>query len=207
MTWMLTASGNTFDLRWLPAQDVCIADIAHALALQNRFHGHTLRPYSVAEHSLLVAEIMERDMGIDSPGALLAGLLHDAHEAYCSDLSTPMKRLIGPAWDACEARIQHAVRGALGVLAASAGWRDEIHHADLVALATERRDVLAPSMAEWPSLAGVEPSETVRLSSRACFDWRHWRQAYVDRFSALACQVIEQRLGRAATADTEGGAP
>ena len=190
MTWMLTASGNTFDLQWLRAEEVCIEDIAHSLAIQNRFHGHTLRPYSVAEHSLLVVEIMERDMGITEPGALLAGLTHDAHEAYCSDLSTPMKRVIGPAWEACEARIQHAVRGALGVLAVSAGWRHEVHHADMVALATERRDVLPRSEALWLALTGIEPTECVRLGSRACLGWEHWRQAFLDKWNELAAAVL-----------------
>lgn len=192
MTWMITASGATFDLRWLHADEVCIEDIAHSLALQNRFHGHTVRPYSVAEHSLLVVEIMERDMGITEPGALLAGLTHDAHEAYCSDLATPMKRVIGPAWDLCEARIQHAVRIALGVLACSAGWRNQVRHADMVALATERRDVL-PSEgdpAPWQALVGVEPSQQVRLASRACLGWEHWRQAYLTRFHYLSAAVL-----------------
>lgn len=190
MTWMLTASGTAFDLEWLPPRQVNIDDIAHALALQNRFHGHTLRPYSVAEHSLLVVEIMRLDMGITQPGALLAGLTHDAHEAYCSDLSTPMKRLIGHAWDACEARIQHAVRGALGVLAVSAGWRDAVHHADLVALATERRDVLPPSDAQWQALTGVDPTESVRLDSRGDLGWKVWRQAFLNKWNELAAAVL-----------------
>ena len=75
MTWMLTATGATVDLRWMAAEDISILDIAHHLAQINRYTGACSRPYSVAEHSLLVCEIMERELGVSSPHALLAGLM------------------------------------------------------------------------------------------------------------------------------------
>ena len=79
-----------------------IGHIAHSLAQINRFTGHASRPYSVAEHSLLVCDIAERYFGLDVHGQL-AALLHDAHEAYTTDLSTPAKAEVGGGWRTFEA--------------------------------------------------------------------------------------------------------
>lgn len=75
---------NVFDPK---LEDICIEDIAHALSNQCRFSGHTVRFYSVAEHSVRCAEM------IDKKHALTA-LLHDASEAYLVDLPTPIKRVM-----------------------------------------------------------------------------------------------------------------
>ena len=44
MTWMLTVTGATVDLRRPQAADISTLDVAHSLALTNRFTGHTSRP-------------------------------------------------------------------------------------------------------------------------------------------------------------------
>ncbi len=72
---------NPFNIR---LEDLDINDIAHSLSLLNRFLGHTVEPYSVAEHSVRVSCLCE-------PRDALAGLLHDASEAYLGDVSTPIK--------------------------------------------------------------------------------------------------------------------
>ena len=59
-------------------------DIAHSLSLVNRFTGHTNFPLSVAQHSCLVSDYV-------SVENKLWGLLHDASEAYLSDLARPVK--------------------------------------------------------------------------------------------------------------------
>ena len=94
--WITTATGRDFPLAGLPTlmqgAQPCIEDIAHALAQINRFTGHAARPYSVAEHSLLVCDIV-RAKGLNAHAQLLA-LLHDAHEAYCGDVASPTKSLL-----------------------------------------------------------------------------------------------------------------
>src|SRR4051812_6540197 len=83
--WMQTISGKAFfPLDPRPA-DVDIQDIAHALAFQCRFGGHVKEFYSVAEHSVRVSLICAHE---DAKW----GLLHDATEAYLSDIVRPVKR-------------------------------------------------------------------------------------------------------------------
>lgn len=74
------------------------SDIAAGLSKVNRFGGQTTVPYNVAQHSLLVRDLMAEQIGpeLDELGteARLVGLLHDAHEAFISDIPTPAKHLI-----------------------------------------------------------------------------------------------------------------
>lgn len=197
MTWLICQSGRSVELRCLAADDIALPDIAHALSLINRFNGHTVRPYSVAEHSLLVADIAERELGITSPHVLLAALLHDAHEAYTGDMVTPMKQLLGAAWELEEARIERQVLKTFGLLTAYATAAEAIKRADLIALATERRDLIAADdgARQWPCLAGITPLRDKHLRTYAMgLDWQDWRQAFIDRWHELDFARSECRL-------------
>lgn len=184
MTWIITVTGAQVDLRALEPASISVLDIAHSLARQDRWNGHTSRPYSVAEHSLLVVDIMEHRYGVRHPITLLAGLMHDAHEYLTGDLSTPMKAIIGPAWTREETRIQHAVLERFGLLPTFIQNHHTIKSADLVALATERRDLMPrghePLTVEW-----AEPAMWVDLRGRDGFTWEDWRQAFLDKFAEL----------------------
>lgn len=85
-----THTGKYVDPLKLRAADIRIEDIAHHLSLACRYAGACPYHYSVAQHSLYVSELMARK----HPGSrmmALAGLLHDASEAYLGDMSSPMK--------------------------------------------------------------------------------------------------------------------
>ena len=78
---------NPFDIK---EGDISIEDIAHSLSMQCRFNGNTNKFYSVAEHSINVSLIL-RSMPAKTQ---LLGLLHDATEAYLSDIPTPVKKYL-----------------------------------------------------------------------------------------------------------------
>lgn len=88
--WIQTYTGRQFWPLDPKPEEVCIEDIAHALSQQCRYAGHTIRFYSVAQHSVEIALRVPR-------AAALWGLLHDAAEAYLVDLPRPVKYLM-PAY-------------------------------------------------------------------------------------------------------------
>jgi uncharacterized protein len=183
--WVQTYTGRAFDLSRPSSKDVRIVDIAHALATLNRYTGHAAWPYSIAQHSIMVAEIVV----CTRPELGLAALLHDAAEAYTNDLSSPLKALmrldpspdVARAWssfDEIAGRVDRAITkrflaapGSPGVLPAD---HRAIKHADLVALATEKRDLFGPApQAGWGDATGFEMPEPL---DRACERWP-WEKA------------------------------
>lgn len=83
-----------------------IAHIMRALPKINRFNGHTALPYDVAMHSVQCAISAKQVYGIEKPHLLLAVLMHDAAEAYISDIPRPLKRAFCPEIGQLEARVQ-----------------------------------------------------------------------------------------------------
>lgn len=91
--WIQTVSGRRFDILEPATHMVDPGDIAHHLGQLCRFTGACSRFYSVAEHSLLVARLVDEAGGTDEEIAL--ALLHDAAEAYLGDVSRPLKSVGG----------------------------------------------------------------------------------------------------------------
>lgn len=89
--WIQTYTGRKFYPLRPRTEDICIEDIAHALAMKCRFSGHCKRFYSVAEHSTLVSRLVAKKLSIDFGDAVRWGLLHDAGEAYLPDVPSPIK--------------------------------------------------------------------------------------------------------------------
>lgn len=91
---IITYSGKLVNVIDPDPETIDIHDIAHALANQCRFGGHTKIFYSVAQHSLLVAAKAPAKYKLEA-------LMHDAAEAYLIDLPRPVKRLL-PDYDKME---------------------------------------------------------------------------------------------------------
>jgi len=105
--WMLTYTGRVYWPVDPRADEVNIEDIAHSLAYQCRYGGHCLSYFSVAEHSVLVSRLLP-------PELRLVGLLHDATEAYVSDVPRPLKPFLS-GYREIEARNWRVIAEAFGL--------------------------------------------------------------------------------------------
>lgn len=145
--WIQTFTGRKFFPLDPRPEDVCIADIAHALSMQCRFLGHTKWFYSVAEHSVRVCAVLAKYNYNTS--IRLAGLMHDSAEAYLADVSSPVKQTM-PKYIKAEKKLLTVIGEALSIkFEPSAPWK----RADLILLSTEKRDLLGKSPASWGHLA------------------------------------------------------
>jgi 5'-deoxynucleotidase YfbR-like HD superfamily hydrolase len=150
--YVQTVSGrwvNPFDPE--PSQ-LDAGDIARALANQCRFGGHSRAFYSVAQHSVIVSEVVERRGG--DAEDVFAALMHDATEAYLGDMPHPLKHrsALGAAFRTAEEHLEQAIRDRFAIRPDVA----EIKRVDRALLATERRAFSAEEW-HWPELEGVEP--------------------------------------------------
>lgn len=141
-----TFTGRYFNLVSPDPWTITIEDIAHALSNVCRFAGHCRTFYSVAQHSLVVSRSV-------SPERALEALLHDAAEAYCGDVTKPLKSVL-PDYRKVQTGIELAIAKRFGL---PPELDPEIKFADLVVLATERRDLMPKCLAEWECLAGLQP--------------------------------------------------
>lgn len=168
--WLQTFSGRAWCADAPFEYDYDIREIAHALSHINRFAGHTRQPYSVAQHSVHVAELVaDRVIAGTLEGGLgmiLGALLHDAAEAFMQDLPSPIKRM--PEMSLyCEAirRTELAILGQFGLHASHE--HEAIKLADLEMLAAERRDLLGDALAEHWQWLPKAPSKRVEPVSPA----------------------------------------
>ena len=152
MSFITTYTGKQIDPANPIVSNICIEDIAHALSNTCRFNGHCREFYSVAQHSVLVC-------GIAPNNVALMALLHDATEAYIADITSPLKphlsnyaELEQAWWDAIALRFEltDAFNQPLII-------DKQVKEADLIALATEKRDLLNHQH-HWSMLDGISPS-------------------------------------------------
>lgn len=157
---ILTSTGKWFDILKPSPSIIELQDIASALSKLCRFGGHCSQFYSVAEHSILAAELMRQRHG-DNQTLLRWALLHDASEAYVVDIPRPAKRQLGD-YARIEEAIQRAVAERFGL-----PWPmpSEVHEVDNDILSLELRaympnqpDALLPPL-PIAGLADGLPSE------------------------------------------------
>lgn len=139
--------GDFITRKFYALKPVCdIEEMAWSTSMQSRFTGHMRRQYSVAEHGILVANLMRRPEIRERGGSVYEGLMHDTHEGYCTDLAAPWKVVVKD-YKAFEQSIERAMRSQFGlppVIGAGVKW------ADWLALFIEAETLLAPGItADW----------------------------------------------------------
>ncbi|MFA5241558.1 MAG: phosphohydrolase [Sulfuricella sp.] len=148
--YVSTYLGNRFYPLEPRIVDVAIEDIAHGLSYQCRFNGQTSAFYSVAQHSLIVASLVPDELKF-------AALLHDAAEAYLGDMVKPLKVLL-PSFSQIEDSVTQIIGQRFGV---NLSHNPAIKRADLISLATEKRDLMPYSAEPWSYLEGVKPCHEI----------------------------------------------
>ena len=153
-------SGRRLDLLEPSPLDIEIGDIAHGLARVARWNGQTEgeHAFSVAQHSLLVLEILHRlEPSKASPvDEQLYCLLHDAPEYVVGDMISPFKAVVGGDYKAVEGRLAEAIHLRFSLRAAIPGSiKSKIKKADTIA-----------AYFEAVTLAGFDQSEAAKYFGR-----------------------------------------
>jgi len=106
MSEIMTFGHTMFDPLDPDPEKIHITDIAHSLSMLCRANGHFKSFYSVGQHCLNCA--MEAKARGYSRRVQLACLLHDAGEAYLSDVTRPVKEEL-PQYKQIEDPLQAAI--------------------------------------------------------------------------------------------------
>lgn len=122
-------SGTKINLQYPTAEMILLEDISAALSKICRFGGHVRKFYSVAQHSCLVASLLDNSI-------MLEGLLHDGSEAYLGDVIKPLKVMLGEVYSDLEGGFELAIRRRFGLFYGPR-IHDAIKKADMAALEVE----------------------------------------------------------------------
>lgn len=155
--WQRMLSGRRLDLLDPTPMDIEIEDIAHGLAFVARWNGQTHGDfaYSVAEHSLLVEDILMRIAPKTPPKWRLAALLHDAPEYVIGDMISPVKSAVGPGYEELDKRLSAAIHVRFGLPAAiPVATKKLIKRADRVSAWMEAIQIAGFSEAEADKFFG-----------------------------------------------------
>ena len=141
----MTASGKYYNFFEPQNYTFDIEAMASSLSKLCRWTGNCKEFFSIAQHSVIVSYLVP-------PEHAMAGLLHDGIESVMGDCSTPLK-LLFPLYKELEYAAEKEMFSQFGI---PFPMHPSVKQADLVSLATERRDLMPPC-GNWLVLEGVEP--------------------------------------------------
>lgn len=131
--WIVTYTGGWIEPLDPNPEHINVYDLAHALGMCVRFTGHVREFYSVGQHSVLAS------YGCDEADALW-GLLHDASEAYLSDIASPIKKQGDfEFYKVVEARLMEAICTRFDL---PPEMPESVHRIDKMLLRAEQRDLM-----------------------------------------------------------------
>jgi 5'-deoxynucleotidase YfbR-like HD superfamily hydrolase len=153
-------SGRRLDLLDPSPLDIEVEDIAHGLARVARWNGQTLgeHAFSVAQHSVVVEEIVAHLQPEIAPRWRLAALLHDASEYVIGDMISPFKAALGVDYRSFEERLESAIHIRFGLPAkAPAAVKGLIKRADKACAFFEATQLAGFDHAEALEFFGAPP--------------------------------------------------
>nr|WP_096784333.1 HD family hydrolase [Rhodobacter sp. CZR27] len=183
--WQRMLSGRRLDLLDPTPVDIEVEDIAHGLAFVARWNGQTRGDFafSVAEHSLLVEEILGRCQPHAPARWRLAALLHDAPEYVIGDMISPVKAAIGAQYGDLDARLAAAIHIRFGLPAQlPAQVKRDIKRADRISAWLEAVRIAGFTVEEADRFFGRPPEALIDdleirlrppVEVRAAFTARH----------------------------------
>ncbi len=180
-------SGRRLDLLDPSPLDVEINDIAHGLARVARWNGQTVGPhaFSVAQHSLVVEDVVRRLKPQIEPRWRLAALLHDAPEYVIGDMISPFKSALGLDYRVFEERLERAIHIRFGLPPKlPAEIKRLIKSADRVSAYCEAVDLAGFAEPEARTLFG-RPPKLIRPSVEA-WPASEAQARYLESFERLA---------------------
>ncbi len=171
-----THTGQGFDPFRPRVEDIRVEDIAHHLALINRYGGACPEPYSVAQHAVHVADLVW-EFSAD-PATTLAALHHDSAEAYIGDQRRPIKGrlacLMGGVFlvfDNLEGSVLDAIFEAFGIAPPKGTLAKMVKDSDEALLVAEMNTFFGESRKHWVTFGEVKPWPWKR--AKATFLKRH----------------------------------
>ncbi len=110
----------------------------------------------------------------------LDALLHDAAEAYVSDVARPIKRQI-PFFKEIENDVLQTIYKHLGRKLPPKDYEDEIKIMDLRMLRTERDQLMKPPGRPWDECEDIAPYDV----TLPCWDWRTAKKEWLKMYELL----------------------
>jgi hypothetical protein len=174
--WIETWTGKKFYFLNPDPDMIDIRDIAHSLAMQCRFTGHVDTFMSVAEHSVAVSVICNEENA-------LQGLLHDASEAYLSDIASPIKQQF-PQYYEMEHKLMEAIAKKFGF---SYPISDDVKDADATQLKTEAKFLLSSWGTDW---AALFPTQGRRGKVPLCLAPVQAEQLFLNSYEQITNETV-----------------
>lgn len=185
--WQRMLSGRRLDLLDPSPLDIEIEDIAHGLARVARWNGQTVgeHAFSVAQHSVVVEEIVAHIQPDIEPRWRLAALLHDASEYVIGDMISPFKAALGVDYKTFEERLENAIHVRFGLPAKTPlAVKKLIKQADRACAFFEATQLAGFTHDEALDFFGAPPAGySLKIEPQAPFDAQ---ARYLHRFELLS---------------------
>ena len=181
--WIETQSGVRFEFNKPDPSQVSIMDIAYGLSKNCRFVGQCRKFYSVAEHSFNVARMLHQ-----FPVEIqLAGLLHDASEAYITDVASPVKEHI-TGYQAMEDNIMKAIARKFHF---EYPLHPAVKQADRAMLSNEAWHLLPSQGKDW-TMWGNRRAPVLKEYRPVCMDPDQAAAVFLEAYGNLMWQLEEK---------------